>query len=85
MHCTCQKASLCRIAGNEVVHLGKINFDDNADLARKLFRMVNLIVEKAISDPQELAETWDYMPEQARLAVEKRDAIANNPQAKPAS
>ena len=49
-----QKAlDVVRVIGNEAVHPGEINLDDNRDIALQLFNLVNLIANQMISQPKE--------------------------------
>ncbi len=62
-----------RVIGNNGVHPGEINLDENKDLAEALFPLMNLIVEKMISEPKKIAKIYKMLPEGAVKAVEKRD------------
>jgi hypothetical protein len=63
-----------RVTGNEAVHPGQIDFDDNRDVAVALFDIMNYIVEQVITRPKELDAIYDALPENKRVAIEKRDA-----------
>ncbi len=45
-----------RIIGNHAVHPGKLDFQDNIDIAAKLFRLINSIARDMITEPKELEE-----------------------------
>lgn len=62
-----------RVIGNNGVHPGEINLDENKDLAVALFPLMNLIVEKMISDPKKMAEIYRRLPSGTLEAIEKRD------------
>ncbi len=62
-----------RVIGNNAVHPGVLSTDDLRDVADKLFKAMNLIVEKVIAEPAEMAELFDGLPEGAKSAVERRD------------
>lgn len=64
-----------RVIGNNGVHPGEINLDENKDLAAALFPLMNLIVEKMISDPKKIDEIYKMLPEGAVKAIEKRDKV----------
>lgn len=69
-----QKAlDLVRVVGNNAVHPGEINIDDNPEIAFKLFKLINLIVDAMITQPKELNELYDNLPEKILDAIEKRD------------
>lgn len=62
-----------RIAGNNAVHPGELDIDDNRDIAEKLFKIINFIIEEMVTKPKEIREIYERMPQKAREKVEKRD------------
>ena len=64
-----------RVIGNNAVHPGEINIDDNKDIAATLFMLLNLIVEKIIIEPKKVEEVYMRLPEGVRTAIEKRDQV----------
>lgn len=64
-----------RVIGNNGVHPGEINLDENKDLAAALFPLMNLIVEKMISDPKKIDEIYKCLPPRALEAIGKRDKV----------
>ncbi len=69
-----QKAlDIVRVVGNNAVHPGTINIDDNPEIAMSLFKLVNLIVDTMINQPLEIDELYDILPEGAKKSIEKRD------------
>lgn len=71
---TLQKAmDTVRIVGDEAVHPGEINIDDNKELAIAMFRLMNIIVEKMIVDPNEINELYSLMPENKLEGIKNRD------------
>ncbi|GGE46772.1 DUF4145 domain-containing protein [Actibacterium pelagium] len=62
-----------RVIGNNAVHPGQINLDDDRTTAESLFRLLNVIVEKMISEPKHIDEVYAMLPEGALNAIEKRD------------
>ncbi|WP_284165818.1 DUF4145 domain-containing protein [Frigidibacter sp. SD6-1] len=69
-----QKAlDVVRVVGNHAVHPGQIELKDDRATAESLFRLLNLIVEKMISEPKHVDEVYAALPEEARKAIEKRD------------
>ena len=69
-----QKAlDVVRVIGNNAVHPGKIDIKDDRAIAENLFRLLNLIVDKMISEPKHIDEVYALLPEGARKAIEKRD------------
>jgi hypothetical protein len=68
-----QAMDTVRITGNESVHPGEINLNDDQELALALFDFVNIIAEDRISTPKKVQAMYDRLPEGKRAAVEKRD------------
>jgi hypothetical protein len=68
-----------RVIGNNAVHPGTIDLNDDKATAVKLFGLVNFIVQTQISDPKKIDEIYDTLPSGAVAAIEKRDGIAQIP------
>ncbi|WP_230083134.1 MULTISPECIES: DUF4145 domain-containing protein [unclassified Providencia] len=68
-----KSADIIRIVGNNAVHPGTISDDDFDDVSFKLFKLINMIVQQGITEPKEVDETFNVMPENARKAAENRD------------
>jgi biotin operon repressor len=68
-----QALDYCRVIGNNAVHPGEINIQDDPSIAYSLFEMVNFVVEDRITKPKKIAELYAKLPEGALKAVEKRD------------
>ncbi|WP_300224022.1 DUF4145 domain-containing protein [uncultured Helicobacter sp.] len=56
-----------RITGNNVLHLGELNIDDNQDIAEILFKMINFIIGEMITKPKEIEDLYGKMPKRKRL------------------
>ncbi len=69
-------ADTLRITGNNAVHPGQIVDEDFDKVAGKMFDLINFIVKKAITEPKELDELYQLMPENARNAAEAQDKKA---------
>lgn len=73
-----------RVIGNDAVHPGQIDLNDNPEIAHTLFYLVNEIVEELISKPKHLDEIYNELPESARAAIDRQDgrvaATASTPQ-----
>jgi hypothetical protein len=65
-----------RVVGNNAVHPGKIEMTDNRDAAETLFRLVNLITEKMISEQKHVDDFYSGLPEGIRLEIERRNQKA---------
>ncbi|WP_210200344.1 DUF4145 domain-containing protein [Rhizobium phaseoli] len=69
-----QKAlDVLRVVGNEAVHPGTLDLNDDPDTALSLFRFFNLIVEKMISEPKHVDEVYSKLPADKLRAIESRD------------
>ena len=66
-------ADTLRITGNNAVHPGQIMDEDFDKVAGKMFRFINTIVGKTITDPKDWSESYQLMPENARNAAEAQD------------
>lgn len=63
-----------RITGNSGAHPGEINLEENPEKVIKLFELLNFIAEKMISEPKEIGNFYEDLPEGAKEAVVKRDS-----------
>lgn len=63
-----------RVIGNDSVHPGQIDLRDDMDTAKALFRLVNLIAEKMITEPKEVEAIFESLPEEKKQQIEKRDS-----------
>lgn len=65
---------IVRVTGNNAVHPGVIDLDDNPEVARALFGLINIITENQISEHKKIDEIFDALPESSRDAIENRDS-----------
>lgn len=64
-----------RVVGNNAVHPGTIDLNDNIEIAYALFGFVNIICEMLISQPKKVKEYYEkHIPENIRNGIEKRDS-----------
>lgn len=63
-----------RITGNNAVHPGEINLNEENEKVLRLFELINFIAEKMITEPKEIESFYNNLPEDAKKAVEKRDS-----------
>jgi Domain of unknown function (DUF4145) len=71
-----------RVIDNEAVHPGTINFRDNIALVTKLFRVVTMIVDEAITKPREHRELYEGLPPGKLNGIEDRAAKSKARRAK---
>lgn len=64
---------IIRILGNESVHYGSINLNEDRTTANRLFLIFNLIVEKTITNKNMLADIYGKLPENKVNGINQRD------------
>lgn len=70
-----QKAlDIVRVIGNGAVHPGQIDVNDNIQTANKLFDLVNIIAYTMITQPKDIDELYNGLPEEKLEQIELRDA-----------
>ncbi|KQM23137.1 hypothetical protein ASE73_02620 [Sphingomonas sp. Leaf24] len=62
-----------RVIGNEAVHPGVMDLKDDQNTAVSLFKLVNFIVEKAITEPKEVAAIFAGLPPSKLAGIANRD------------
>ena len=68
-----QSLDIVRVIGNEAVHPGLIDLNDDRDTANELFGLINSIADQMITHPKTVKELYGKLPEKKRKAIEKRD------------
>lgn len=68
-----QALDILRVIGNNAVHPGEIDIQQNKEITLKLFEIINFIVNQMITQPQEIAKIYDKLPEGAKQGIVKRD------------
>ena len=68
-----QALDVVRVVGNKAVHPGQIAFDvDDASTVRMLMHLINIIVNRMISEPKEIEGLYEQLPESVKDAISKR-------------
>ncbi|PIR85225.1 hypothetical protein COU15_02390 [Candidatus Kaiserbacteria bacterium CG10_big_fil_rev_8_21_14_0_10_45_20] len=67
-----------RVIGNDSVHPGQIDIRDDIETAKALFKLVNLIAEKMITEPKEVEAIYDSLPDEKKQQIEERDGTNSN-------
>ena len=62
-----------RVMGNKAVHPGQIDLRDDRKTAESLFGLLNLIVDKMISEPKRIEEVYEKLPTEAINGIKRRD------------
>lgn len=68
-----QALDIVRVTGNNAVHPGEINLQDDRATAIQLFALLNIIVQSTISAKAQIEAMYASLPEGALKAIEKRD------------
>jgi len=69
-----QALDVVRVVGNKAVHPGQIAFDvDDVGTATMLMRLLNIIVERMITEPNEINSLYQGLPESVKESIAKRD------------
>ncbi len=68
-----ESLDVLRVIGNESVHPGELNIKDDVATATALFRLVNFIAEKMITEPKEIEAIYDKLPESKKKEIANRD------------
>lgn len=63
-----------RVVGNNSVHPGEMDMDDNRDTALSLFKLVNVIVDETIGRDERIDDFYDTLPEGPKEGIENRDS-----------
>jgi uncharacterized protein DUF4145 len=58
-----QALDIVRVIGNEAVHPGSIDLNDDRDTALQLFDLVNTITDQMITHPKAVKELYNKLPE----------------------
>jgi len=69
-----QALDIVRVVGNKAVHPGQIAFNvDDQNTALMLMKLVNMITERMISEPNEINTMFEQLPESIKASIENRD------------
>jgi Domain of unknown function (DUF4145) len=63
-----------RVIGNNAVHPGQIDIDDNPKVVIALFDLVNIVVEDMITQPTRIQNMFDELPQSSKDQIDKRDS-----------
>lgn len=65
-----------RVIGNEAVHPGTIDVEDNPDIAFALFKLLNFIVDRMITQKKDIEEIYNLIPENKLKGITNRNKNA---------
>lgn len=63
-----------RIVGNNAVHPGEINLDENPNIAKYMFSLLNFIADQTLTRKKEIDEIYKKLPKLAIEGIKKRDS-----------
>jgi len=76
LHPSIQKSlDIVRVVGNEAVHPGTMDLNDQSETALQLFNLVNIIVETLITQPKAIQTLYESLPGTKREQIKQRDNI----------
>lgn len=62
-----------RVIGNNSVHPGEMDMDDDQEIATALFKITNTIVDETIAREEQIDEVYELLPEGPKQGIEDRD------------
>ena len=68
-----QALDYCRVIGNNAVHSGTIDLEEDSEKALPLFDLVNDIAKEMLTKPREMDEKYATLPARSKEQVEERD------------
>lgn len=68
-----QALDVVRVIGNNAVHPGAMDLQDDKQVADSLFRLVNMIANATISEPKAVEDLYNTLPQSTLDAIENRD------------
>jgi hypothetical protein len=71
-----QSLDTLRVIGNESVHPGQLDLKDDTETATALFKLVNFIAEKMLTEPKDIEEIYSKLPESKKEQIKK--GMVNN-------
>jgi hypothetical protein len=69
-----QSLDALRVIGNEAVHPGQLDLKDDMETAQALFKLVNFIGEKTLTEPKEIETLYAKLPESNKKQIQDRDS-----------
>lgn len=63
---------IVRVIGNNSVHPGELNVQDDGEIVLNLFKLINIIAERMITHPKEIRNMYHNLPSNKIDAINKR-------------
>lgn len=71
-----QAMDVVRVVGNNAVHPGQIDLQDDPSIAMQLFSLVNVVADVMITQPHKIATLYEgIVPPAQREAISRRDGL----------
>lgn len=64
-----------RVIGNEAIHPGTIDLSDKPEVAIALFKILNVVVDRMITQQKEIDEIYSLIPENKLEAIKRRNML----------
>ena len=68
-----QALDYCRVIGNNAVHPGEIEIEEDTDQVSSLFSLINDIAYEMLTKPKELNEKYSSLPPKSLQQIQNRD------------
>jgi hypothetical protein len=68
-----QALDVVRVCGNNAVHPATMDVADSPAVVNSLFKLVNLIAEKTLTDKRHVDELFGMLPPESHAAIANRD------------
>ncbi|MGN6712904.1 DUF4145 domain-containing protein [Anaerocolumna jejuensis] len=68
-----QALDFIRVVGNNAVHPGTIDLEDNREIAGSMFVLINIIVNDMITQPNSISRLYTQLPQGSLDAIKRRD------------
>jgi hypothetical protein len=68
-----QALDIVRVTGNNAVHPGEMQLEEDPLIVNSLFELVNIIVENQITQPKKVNSLYERLPSGALEGIQRRD------------
>jgi len=72
-----QAMDVVRVIGNESVHPGELDLNDDQETAHRLFELVNIVIETMIAQPARIQSMYNSLPAAKLQGIANRDKASN--------
>jgi hypothetical protein len=72
-HSVSKALDVVRVIGNESVHPGTVDLNDDPATVESLFRLVNIIAERMLTEPRQIDEMFENLPPNKLKGIEDRN------------